>query len=94
MAAILAAAVPEAEIEKEKEIRAAALKEEGKPEKIIPKILEGQINKWLAEICLMEQTYNRDRNLTIEELIKDLSGKTGENIVVRRFARYELGEAS
>ncbi len=86
--------VPEEEIEKEKEIRAAALREEGKPDKIIPKILEGQINKWLAEICLMEQTYNRDRNLTIEELIKELSGKTGENIVVRRFARYELGEQS
>jgi elongation factor Ts len=79
-------------IEKEKEIRAAALKEQGKPEKIIPKIVEGQINKWYSEICLVEQTYNRNRDLTIEELIKELSGKTGENIVVRRFVRYELGE--
>ncbi len=84
--------VPAEFIEKEKEIRAAALKEQGKPEKIIPRIVEGQINKWLSEICLMEQIYNRDRERTIEELVKELSGKTGENIVVRRFVRYELGE--
>ena len=84
--------VPAEMIEKEKEIRAAALREQGKPEKIIPKIVEGQINKWFSEICLMEQIYNRDRERTIEELVKELSGKTGENIVVRRFVRYELGE--
>ncbi len=84
--------VPESLIEKEKEIRSAALKEEGKPEKIIPKIVDGQINKWYADICLLEQTYNRNREITIDELIKELSGKTGENIVVSRFTRYELGE--
>ena len=86
--------VPAALIEKEKEIRGAALKEQGKPEKIVPKIVEGQINKWYTEICLLEQTYNRNRDLTIEQLIKELSGKTGENIVVRRFVRYELGEGT
>jgi len=84
--------VPEELIEKEKEIRGEALKEEGKPEKIIPKIVEGQINKWYGEICLLEQAYNRNRDITIDELIKELSGTTGENIVVSRFARYELGE--
>jgi elongation factor Ts len=84
--------VSEALIQKEKEIREAALKEQGKPEKIIPRIVEGQINKWYSEVCLMEQTYNRDRDKTIEELVKELSGKTGENISVRRFVRYELGE--
>jgi elongation factor Ts len=86
--------VPQAFVEKEKEIRKAALIEQGKPEKIVPKIVEGQINKWYSEICLVEQAYNRNRDLTIEELIKELSGKTGENIVVRRFVRYELGEES
>ena len=84
--------VPASFIEKEKEIRAAALKESGKPEKIVPKIVEGQINKWYSEICLLEQAYNRNRDITIEELIKELSGTTGENIVVNRFVRYELGE--
>jgi elongation factor Ts len=86
--------VPDALVDKEKEIRKAQLIEQGKPEKIVPKIVEGQINKWYSEICLLEQTYNRNRDLTIEELIKELSGKTGENIVVRRFVRYELGEES
>ncbi|MCD6499323.1 MAG: translation elongation factor Ts [Deltaproteobacteria bacterium] len=83
--------VPADFIEKEKEVRAAALKEQGKPDTIIPKIVDGQIKKWYGEICLMEQTYNRNRDLTIEELIKALSGTTGENIQVRRFTRYEMG---
>jgi len=84
--------VPQAEIDKEKEIRTAQLKDQGKPDKIIPKILEGQIKKWYTDICLMEQTYNRDRDKTITDLVNDLSAQTGEKISVRRFARYELGE--
>lgn len=84
--------VPASEIEKEKEIRSALLKDSGKPDKIIPKILEGQINKWYSEICLMEQTYNRDRDKTIEDLVNEVSASTGEKIVIRRFERYELGE--
>ncbi len=84
--------VPQADIDKEKEIRTAQLKDQGKPDKIIPKILEGQIKKWYTEICLMEQTYNRDRDKTITDLVNDLSAQTGEKISVRRFARYELGE--
>lgn len=84
--------LPQSMIEKEKEIRAASLKEQGKPDKIVPKIVEGQIKKWYTEVCLMEQIYNRDRKKTIEELVKELSGKTGENIAVRRFMRYEVGE--
>jgi len=81
-----------AEIAKEQEIRAAQLKEQGKPEKIIPKIIEGQINKWYSEICLMEQTYNRDKDKTIEDLVNEVAASTGEKISVRRFARFELGE--
>ncbi len=84
--------VPAAELEKEMEIRTAQLKESGKPEKIIPKILEGQINKWYSDICLLEQTYNRDREKTIEDLLNEVSAATGEKVVVRRFLRYELGE--
>ena len=84
--------VPADELEKEKEIRAAQLKDSGKPEKIIPKIIEGQINKWYSEVCLMEQTYNRDKDKTIEDLVNEISASTGEKVVVRRFARYELGE--
>ncbi len=84
--------VPEEEVAKEKEIRAAQLADSGKPEKIIPKIIEGQINKWYSEICLMEQTYNRDLDKTIEDLVNEVSASTGEKIVVRRFVRFELGE--
>ncbi len=89
---VLREEVPAEELEKEKEIRAAQLADSGKPEKIIPKIIEGQINKWYSEICLMEQTYNRDREKTIEDLVNEVSASTGEKIVVRRFVRYELGE--
>jgi elongation factor Ts len=81
-----------AELEKEQEIRTAQLRDSGKPDKIIPKILEGQMNKWYSEICLLEQTYNRDREKTIEDLLNEVSAATGEKIVVRRFERYELGE--
>jgi elongation factor Ts len=84
--------VPAQELEKEKEIRAAQLKDSGKPDKIIPKIIEGQINKWYSEICLLDQTYNRDRDKTIEDLLNEVSAATGEKVVVRRFMRYELGE--
>ncbi len=84
--------VPAQDIEKEQEIRTAQLKESGKPDKIIPKILEGQINKWYSEICLLEQTYNRDRDKTILDLLNEVSAATGEKVVVRRFVRYELGE--
>jgi len=84
--------VPAADLEKEKEIRTAQLKDSGKPDKIIPQIMEGQINKWYADICLLEQTYNRDREKTIEDLLNEVSAATGEKVVVRRFARFALGE--
>jgi elongation factor Ts len=84
--------VPAKDLEKEIEIRTAQLKESGKPDKIIPKIIEGQINKWYAESCLLEQSYNRDRDKTIEDLLNEVSAATGEKVVVRRFVRFELGE--
>jgi elongation factor Ts len=84
--------VPADVLEKEKEIYAAQLKAQGKPEKIIPKIMEGMVTKFYAEACLMEQTYNRDREKTIDALVNELVASTGEKIVVRRFVRFELGE--
>lgn len=84
--------VPQAEIAKEEEIRSAQLRDSGKPDKIIPKILEGQITKWYAEICLLEQTYNRDREKTIQDLVNEVTATTGEKINVRRFVRFEVGE--
>jgi elongation factor Ts len=84
--------VPAAELEREKEIYAAQLAQQGKPEKIIPKIMEGMVTKWYGDVCLLEQTYNRDRDKTIEALVSELVASTGEKIVVRRFVRFELGE--
>lgn len=66
-------------------------KEEGKPEAIVPKIVEGMLKKYLAEICLMEQPFIKNPDETVGELVKNHIAKLGENIVVRRIARFELG---
>ena len=66
--------------------------EEGKPENIIERIVEGRVNKYKDEVCLMQQKYIRDDELTVEKLIMQTVGSLGENIVVRRFQRWELGE--
>ena len=68
-----------------------ALKE-GKPEKVVDKIVEGRLKKYYEEVCLMEQTYVRDDKFKIKDLITEAIRTTGENIKVRRFVRYELGE--
>ena len=84
--------VPEAEIAKEREFFKAQVIEQGKPEKIADKIVEGKINKWLSEICLMEQPWVKEPKQTVEDLRADLVNKTGENVQVRRFSRFVLGE--
>ncbi|MBI5168872.1 MAG: translation elongation factor Ts [Candidatus Eisenbacteria bacterium] len=86
--------VPAERIAKEKEIYAAQLANEGKPANMIEKILEGKINKFFGEVCLLEQPYIKDPSgkQTVNELVKEASSKTGENIVVRRFTRYRLGQ--
>jgi elongation factor Ts len=66
--------------------------EEGKPEKIVDKIVDGQVNKFFSETVLMEQKYVKDDKLTVEDVQRELIAKLGENIKVRRFVRYELGE--
>ena len=68
--------------------------EEGKPEHIIPRIVDGRIEKYKDEVVLMRQSYIRDDSLTVEKLIHEKIGSIGENIVVRRFQRYELGEST
>lgn len=84
--------VPEERIAREREIFAAQLLEQGKPAAMIDKIVTGKLDKFFSEICLLEQPYIKDDKVTVGELVKSASAKTGENIVVRRFARFRLGE--
>lgn len=81
-------------LEREKEIYRGLALEEGKPEKVIDKIIEGKMEKFIEESCLLEQEYIKDPDRKIGDLVKEFAGKVGENVVVRRFARYELGQVS
>jgi len=84
--------VPQDVIEKEKEILRVQARNEGKPEKIIEKIVEGRIEKFFNEVCLMEQQFIKDNDKTIRDLVNEKIATIGENINIRRFVRYELGE--
>ena len=81
------------EIEAEKAIYAVQAKESGKPENVQQKIVEGKLVKWLKENSLLDQEFVKNPDVTIEELMKELSGKIGEKIDIRRFVRFQLGEA-
>lgn len=80
------------DLEREREILTAQARNEGKPEKIVEKMVTGRLEKFYQEKVLLEQPYVKDDSLTIEELVAEKIAKIGENIKVRRFARYELGE--
>ncbi len=84
--------VPESEIEKEREIIRAQALNEGKPEKVIDNIVSGRIEKFYKENCLMEQAFVKDEEVTIGELLTNLIAKIGENIVISRYCRFEVGE--
>lgn len=84
--------VPAEILEKEREILRAQAINEGKPEKIADKMVEGRIEKYYKDVCLLEQPFIKDTNFTIQQLLTDKIAKIGENISIRRFARYELGE--
>ncbi|MGI6097761.1 MAG: translation elongation factor Ts [Dethiobacteria bacterium] len=84
--------VPTDVIEKEKEILKKQALNEGKPEKIVEKIVDGRMEKFYAENCLMEQPFVKDPDITIEKLLMEKIAKIGENIVIRRYVRFELGE--
>ena len=86
--------IPAAEIEHELEIGRARAREEGKPAQVVDRIAEGRLEKFKDEVCLLRQPYIRDENTTIEKLLAQNIGSIGENIVIRRFARWELGEST
>jgi elongation factor Ts len=74
------------------EIFVAQARETGKPENILPKIAEGRLSKWIAEVCLLDQPFVKDPDKTIDTLVKERAAKTGEKMTVRRFVRYQMGE--
>ncbi len=84
--------VPQDVIEKEKEIYRNQLTDSKKPEKVIDNIVEGKLNKFFKEICLVEQDYIRNPEITVQQLILETISKLKENIQVKRFVRYQLGE--
>lgn len=86
--------IPADVLEHQREIARARALEEGKPAPVIDRIAEGRIEKFKDEVCLMRQPYIRDENLTIEKLLLQNVAAVGENIIVRRFARWELGEST
>lgn len=84
--------VPSELVEKEREIYRQQAKNEGKPEKILDRIVDGKLEKYFQEAVLMEQIFVKDQNLTVKELINSAVAKLGENILPRRFVRFRLGE--
>jgi len=83
--------VPEDEIEREKAVLTEQAKQSGKPEKIIPKIVEGRLAKFYEEKCLLNQAFVKDSDITIDGLLKQKITELGENLTLRRFVRYQLG---
>ena len=84
--------IPASVLEHEMEIASARAREEGKPENMLEKISAGRLEKFKDEVCLLRQSYIRDESLTIEKMLHQNVGSLGENIVIRRFQRWELGE--
>lgn len=84
--------VPAEIVEKEKEIFRNQALQSGKPEKVLDKIIEGKIEKFYHEVVLLEQPFIKDDKIIVEDLLKETIGKLGENMKIRRFARFQLGE--
>jgi len=84
--------VPEAVIERERATYRAQALEEGKPERIVDRIVDGRLEKFYQQVCLVEQPFVKDKDKTVQDLITEALAKLGENIVLRRFVRYEVGE--
>jgi elongation factor Ts len=79
-------------VDREREVLLAKAKESGKPEQVVQKMVDGQITKWMKEICLLDQAWVKDPDKTIDQVQQELIAKLGENIKIRRFVRFELGE--
>jgi len=84
--------VPPEALEKEREIYRIQAREAGKPEKIIDRIIDGKLEKYYGEVCLLEQVFVKDTDIKIQDLLNGLIGKLGEKIEIRRFARFQVGE--
>jgi len=84
--------IPAELIEREKAIYVKQAQDSGKPENIIEKIVTGKIEKYISEICLMEQKFVKNPDLTVQDLLNELIAKMGENISIKRFARFQVGE--
>jgi len=91
--AVSADQIPADVVERERRIYTEQVAQEGKPEAIRAKIVEGKLKKFYSEAALLDQPFVKDDKLTVGEVVKAVSGKTGENVVVRRFARFQLGES-
>jgi elongation factor Ts len=78
-------------LSREKDIFHGQMKDSGKPEKIIQQIVEGKVNKFYSEVCLMQQPFVKNDQFTVKQVIEELIAKTGENIRIKRFARFEIG---
>lgn len=91
---IKAEEIPAAELEHEAGIARARALEEGKPENVLARIVEGRVEKYKDEVCLMRQTYIRDETVTVEKLVLQNVAAIGENVIIRRFQRWELGEST
>ena len=79
-------------VDREREVLVAKAKESGKPDQVVQKMVDGQITKWMKEICLLDQAWVKDPDKTIDQVQQELIAKIGENIKIRRFVRFELGE--
>jgi len=84
--------VPPEVVDREKEILRAQARGEGKPEKVVEKMVEGRLEKFFKEACLLEQPFVKNPDITVKDLLNEVIVRTGENVVIRRFIRYELGE--
>lgn len=84
--------IPPDVLEEEKNVYRVQARETGKPERIIEKIVEGKLQKYYQEVCLMKQPFIKDDDLTVQDVLTEIIAKLGENIVVRRFVRFELGD--
>ena len=84
--------IPPGALEKEKAIYQTQARDMGKPERIIERIVEGKLQKYYQEVCLMKQPFIKDDELTVQDVLTETIARLGENIVVRRFARFELGD--
>ncbi|GBE52259.1 elongation factor Ts [bacterium BMS3Bbin14] len=83
--------VPAAMLEREREIYSAQALDSGKPQNIVEKIVTGKIEKYLAEVCLLEQKFVKNPDLSVQDLLNELIAKMGENISIKRFARFQIG---